>query len=386
MKMQKYGNWIVATALLLAACGGSEEKGAGGGAPGGAGGGRGGSPQFPVEVLQVSSEDVQYSVSGVGSVEAFETVSATARISGVVEQVRFREGQTVREGEPLVAIEPDRFRIAVEAAQAAVQKSEAELREAQAGLTRRQSIIESNPGLIRGEEVETWRTRAATAQAEVSQARASLQQAQLNLRDAFVRAPISGVIQSRTIQTGQYVQPGSVVATLVNRDPLIVRFQVPEGESARIQPGMPVNFVVPDDQHTYTARLNYLAASANQTSRMVDATAEVTDARREALRPGAFARITIPIPGTRQNPVIPQTAIRPSEKGFLAYIVEDGVARERLLGLGLRTQDGRVEVVQGLSAGDRLVIRGAEALRDGAQVRVVDRATAASAAAPLNQN
>jgi multidrug efflux pump subunit AcrA (membrane-fusion protein) len=68
--------------------------------------------------------------------------------------------------------------------------------------------------------------------------------------------------------------------------------------------------------------------------------------------------------------VIPQTAVRPSERGFLAYIVEGDVARERELTLGLRTADGRVEVRSGVKPGEKLVIRGAEALQDGARVRV----------------
>lgn len=359
----------LAAVLALTSCGGGDEPEA---AKGGGPGGRGGATKFPVEVVSVQSQPVQYAVSGVGSVEAFETVNVTSRVSGVVDRVLFREGQLVRNGQPLVEVETDRYRLAVAASQGAVQKSEAELREAQAGLARRQSVVESNPGLIRGEEVETWRTRVSTAQADLAQARANLQQAQLNLRDAFVRAPMGGVIQTRTVQTGQFVNPGTVVATLVDRDPLLVRFQVPETDAARIRPGMPVQFAVSEDPNSYTGKLTYLSAGANETTRMLDATAEVTDPRRDALRPGAFARVTIPIPGTSVNPVIPQAAIRPSERGFLAFIVNNGTAEERLLGLGLRTQDGRVEVVSGLQAGDQLVVRGAEALRNGAEVRIVD--------------
>lgn len=366
--MRRVTYWTTAAALVVAAgCGSDEAANANGrGGPGG----RGGAPQFPVEVVTVTEEQVEYAVNGVGSVAANETVSVTTRISGVIERVRFREGQNVRAGDTLAEIEPDRYRIAVEAARASVAKADAELREARAGLARRQSIIDENPGLIRGEEVETWRTRTSTAAADLSQARASLQQAELNLRDAFVRAPLSGVIQSRNVQTGQYVQPGTLVATLVDRDPLLVRFQIPEAEAARVQTGMPASFSVPEDQRGYTAQISWVAASANEESRMVEIIAQVTDPARDALRPGAFARVTVPIPGAGRNPVIPQTAIRPSERGFLAFVVEGNVARERTLGLGLRTPDGRVEVVKGLQTGDRLVVRGSEALRDGAQVRI----------------
>ena len=86
--------------------------------------------------------------------------------------------------------------------------------------------------------------------------------------------------------------------------------------------------------------------------------------------------------GGSEAPVVPQIAIRPTEKGFVAFVVEGDVARERVLTLGMRTPDGRAEVRAGLRAGDQLVIRGAEALRDGAAVRV--EAPPAPAATPAS--
>jgi multidrug efflux pump subunit AcrA (membrane-fusion protein) len=103
---------------------------------------------------------------------------------------------------------------------------------------------------------------------------------------------------------------------------------------------------------------------------MVAITAQVDDPRRAELRPGSFAQVTVPVGSSGQSAVIPQTAVRPSERGFLAYVVEGGVARERELSLGLRTADGRVEVRSGVKPGEQLVVRGGEALRDGAKVKV----------------
>ncbi|HSN68944.1 MAG TPA: efflux RND transporter periplasmic adaptor subunit, partial [Thermoanaerobaculia bacterium] len=306
------------------------------------------------------------------SVEAFERVDVPARVSGAIEHVRFREGQPVRAGEILVEIEPERYRIAVDAARANLDRAVAEQAEAQASLARRRAANEKNPGLIRGEEIATWETRAQTAAAEVSQARAALRQAELNLRDAFVRAPVGGLVQTRTVQTGQYVPVGAVLATMVRRDPLLVRFQVPEQEAASVRRGHRITFSVTEGMPSFGAVITHVAESADRASRMVEVTASVDDPRRELLTPGAFARITIPVGGATSAPVIPQTAIRPSEKGFLAYVVENGVARERTLTLGMRTPTGAVEVRSGIRPGDRLVIRGAEALRDGAPVKVTE--------------
>lgn len=206
-----------AAALALSCSGGAKEKG----------GGKGGPPAFPVETAEVKSRPVEYTVTAVGSVDAFEKVQVTARVAGVVEQVKFVEGETVEAGTPLVEIELRRYQLFVEAARANVQKAEAAKADAEAALARRKAVVEKNPGLIPGEEIATFATRVQTAAADVAQARSALDQAELNLRDAFVRAPVSGRIETRTVTTGQYVSPGGVLATLVRRDPLLLRFQVP---------------------------------------------------------------------------------------------------------------------------------------------------------------
>jgi RND family efflux transporter MFP subunit len=326
--------------------------------------------EFPVEVKPVESRRVEYTVTAVGSLDAFERVAVTARVAGAVERVMLREGQLVNTGQTLVEIEPERYRLAVAAAEATLQKSRAGQAEAQAGFSRRQAASEKNPGLIRGEEIETWRTKVQSTAAEVAQSQAALAQAKLNLRDAFVRAPVSGIIQTRTVETGQYVPVGTVLATLMRRDPLLLRFQVPEQDAMPLRSGLIVRFNVAEDTMQHEARITHVAAAASQASRMVDITANVINPNRPELRPGAFARVTVPVGATREAPVIPQTAIRPSEKGFLAYTIEDGVAKQRILTLGMRTADGQVEVKAGLAAGETLVIRGAEALRDGARVKV----------------
>jgi RND family efflux transporter MFP subunit len=134
----------------------------------------------------------------------------------------------------------------------------------------------------------------------------------------------------------------------------------------------------------YSSTLSHVADSAAESSRMVDVTARIDDPRRGELRPGAFAEVVVPVGDAVEAPVVPQTAIRPSEHGFLAFIVEGDVARERVLELGLRTAEGEVEVRKGLVAGELLVVRGAEALRDGAKVALERKPVDATVTGPTN--
>ncbi len=388
--MKRFVSVAVLALLALAvatggiACDKSEKPAGAAGAPGGAMA-KGARP-FPVEVQIVAAKDVQYTISAVGTVEAFEEVQVTARVAGVVEKVGFVEGELVKQGQALVEIEPARYQLAVRAARAALEKTEAAVSDAEAGLARRESAAKDNPGLIPGEEIETWRTKVRSTRAEVSSARVAVDQAQLNLRDAYVRAPIAGLLQTRSVKTGQYVQAGTVLGTLVRREPLLLRFDVPAREAARLSVGMTVTFASGNENERedqpYTARVTLVAASADATSRMVPVTAEIDDPRKATLRPGAFARVTAGIGGNDTATVIPQMAVRPSERGFLAFTVVDGKAKEHVLELGMRTADGMVEVRSGVEPGEQLVVRGAEALREGAPVSIPAAKPSAGGAPP----
>jgi multidrug efflux system membrane fusion protein len=369
---------LVAAAVSLPACRKGGEPGPAGGAPRAGGGPSGAGPggggrkpaKFPVEVAPVAARAVEYAVNAVGSIEAFEVVQVTARVPGAVERVRFSEGQKISTGGVLVEIEPQRYKLEVEAARAALEKTRAAETDAQAGVDRREKAVATTPGLIPGEEIESWRTRQRTAAADVAEKKAAHAQAELNLRDAYVRAPVAGLIETRRVQTGQYVQPGTVLATLVRREPLLLRFSVPAPEAASLRTGQKARFTIREQGQGYEARITHVAGAADTTSRMVVVTAEVLGNAKENLRPGAFAEVVIPVQAPREAPILPPTAVRPTERGFVAFVVENNVARERILTLGMRTADGSVEVRSGIKAGETVVVRGAEALRDGAAVAV----------------
>lgn len=369
MKSLKIRKFVVisAAAAVIVFAGACKKEGA---APPAAGGGRG-RVQFPVDTIPVQVRSLVYSVTAVGSVEAFEKVQVTARVAGAIDRVLFSEGGFAAADQVLVEIETQRYRLAVESSQAAYEKAEASKAEAEAGLKRRETVITQNPGLIPGEEVETWRTKVLTAASDVAEKRSALNQAKLNLRDAFVRAPISGIIQTRTVQTGQYVQTGTVLATLVRRDPLLLRFKVPERDAARIKPGQEARFRVREDSREFTAKVVHVAESADDVSRLVDVTANINDPSDRTLRPGSFAEITVPVSSTREAAVIPVSAVRPSERGFIAFVVEGDKAVERILTLGMKSADGQVEVLSGLKVGEVLVVRGSEALQNGVTVRMI---------------
>jgi membrane fusion protein, multidrug efflux system len=326
---------------------------------------------YAVDVLPVEAKPVTYVVAAPGHIEAFERVQVTSRVAGAVDRVAFTEGQQVKRGQILVLIDSARYQMAVESAKAAMEKARAAQGDAEAMVNRRQGASVQHPGLIPGEEIETYRTKSLTAKADTQVAEQALKTAELNLRDSSVRAPMDGVIQTRSVETGQYVQAGYLMGTLLRRDPMLLRFEVEVAEAQRIKPPMMAEFTLRETPNIFNAKITLVAAAADSTSHMVSVTAELVDNDHKYwLRPGSFCDVTVELErAQRVAPTIPRLAARATDHGYVAYVVEEEVAKERPLVLGMTTKDGWVEVRSGLSAGDLLVVRGAEALSSGAKVK-----------------
>jgi RND family efflux transporter MFP subunit len=350
--------------------------------------------QYPVQVAPLEQRQVSYTVMAPGSIEAFQQVQITARVAGAVDKVAFVEGQIVKMGDVLVTIETDRYEVAVDQAKAAVARAVASEQSAEAQLARRTGADQAHPGLVAGEEIATYQTGVTTSKVDVVAAQQAQRVAELNLRDAFVRAPIAGVVQSRTVQTGQYLQAGAVLATILQRDPMILRFGVTEADAPRLKSGMIANMVLRESTRTYTAKIILVADAADPMTRLVPVTAQVDDAEHKYwLRPGAFCEVNVPIGDARPAIVVPSIAVQPTATGNVVYTVDaKNVAHMKNVQLGMYTADGGVEITSGLTVGDLLVVQGFEALAEGAPVKVTDRTTlqasiaaaaaSASAAAP----
>ena len=361
---------IAALAMAIALSGGCKGKSEDGAAAGGKGkkSGRQGLT-YTVDTLVVESKRVEYLVQAPGTIDAFERVQVTARVAGVVDRVQFSEGQEVKRGKVLVTIDSERYALAVAQAKALLDRAKASQADAAAMVTRREGATAEHPGLIPGEELATYRTKSVTARADTEVAAQAEKTAQVNLRDSSVIAPTDGVIQTRTVETGQYVPTGYVMATLLRSDPMLLHFQVEPDDAPRLKPGMTATFRLRETERVFSAKLTLVSAAADLTTHMVSITGEVIETEHKWwLRPGSFCDVTVNLGAQRSAPIIPRTAARATDHGYVAYVIENDVAQERPLNLGMSTKEGWVEVRSGLKAGEQLVVRGAEPLTSGAKV------------------
>ncbi len=325
-----------------------------------------------VRVAPVLVQEVIYQIKALGSLEAEEMVQVTAEVEGAVVEVNFHEGDHVNPKTLLARIDPDRYRVELERAKAALDQSKAELGRAQADLKRREEL--SAAQLVAAEEMTRSRGENARLGAAVEVTRAALGIAEQNFRKAEIRAPRAGVINTRSLETGQYVKLGAVLATLVDTSRLRLRFKVGDAESLRARKQQTVRFRVASlGAREYDATVYHVSDVADPATRQVEVMAWVKNPGE--LKPGFFAEVTLASETRKGALVVPEGAIQASEKGFVTYVVESGKARLRPVEIGLRTANGIVEIVSGVKAGDVVVIEGSDRLADGVTIQIAQGAT-----------
>jgi multidrug efflux system membrane fusion protein len=324
-------------------------------------------PGLRVRAAAVERQDVVYRIRALGSLQPDEVVQVTAEVEGPVRDVVFNEGLRVTPETLLARIDPQRYRLEAQRAEANVRKAQADRAQAEAELARREQL--GREQLVSAEELNRAKQEAERMIGDADAARAARDIAVENQRRSEVRSSRAGIVNTKTVETGQFVKSGQVLATIVDASRLRLRFMVSETESLRARTGQEVAFrVAPLGDQSFKAKIYHVGAVADPQTRQVEVLAWVSNPG--PLKPGFFAEVELASETHKDALVVPRTAVQPSEKGFVAYVVEDGKARLRTIQRGLETESGLVEVVSGLALGDSVVIEGSDRLADGVAVQV----------------
>jgi multidrug efflux system membrane fusion protein len=351
--------------LLLAACkpGGAAAPPPGAGAP---------KRAFPVEVHTVTTEDVKYTIDAVGSLEPEEQVKVTARVQGMVEKVLFEEGTKVTTKTVLAEIDRSRYQMLADRAKASQERAAADMKKAEIVLQNRMELKKKDPGYVSDEEIATLSSQLGSMRAAAAEAKSSLDLAMHDLENSQVRSLITGVIDTKAISTGTYVVPGALMASIVDESRLKLRFKVSETESVKLASVLAgdrrVSFTVrPLPGKTFTAELIHMSPQANAQTRTVECLALVEN-RDTLLKPGFFATVRAVVSVHEKAIVVPDAAVLPTERGFVAFVVRGNKAVLRQVRPGLFVREGVVEILEGLTPGEMLVVTGTASLSDGAEV------------------
>jgi membrane fusion protein (multidrug efflux system) len=346
---------LFAVVLSIAACGKDEAQ---------AKGKQEGDRPIPVTMEVVRQQPWSDTILALGTAKARESVTVTAKVSETVQRVHFDSGDQVAKGAPLVTLTGQQQQASLAALEATAEEAER--------MYKRQSEL-AEQQLIARASLDTQRATRDAAHAQAAVIRA-------NLADRVIRAPFAGVLGIRQVSPGTLVTPGTPIATLDDVSRVYVDFPVPEAQLANLAVGQPLGA----RSTAYPGRA--FAGAVSTIDARIDAATRAIMVRGDfpnpdgALRPGLLLDVQLSRP-QRQTLVAPEIALVQVGHETFVYRVKPDSSVERVkVEVGGRTA-GKVELVSGLKAGDRIVVDGTGKLRVGAKVVDV-AAQPAQAAAP----
>lgn len=349
-------------------------------------------PKPPAVVSTITTDTRTASLARIypARVRAVNEVEVRAQVSGILLERKYREGARVDAGASLFVIDPAPYEARMGQAEAERQRAQADLRQAQREWQRMESLFKSNT--VSARQHDEARSALELAQAALANAEASRRTASINLGYTRVAAPIGGVTGLQAVSPGNLVEPGTLLTTIRQLDPVHVRFSMPEADALAVRrqfglvgaagPSRPRARVLLPDGTSLEAEgeIDYLAANVDPETGTVEARAVFPNAGG-VLVPGQFVRVSVLGLTVSEAIVVPARAVVEGPLGPSVFVVgEKNIARMRPVKLGAATEQGQV-VEEGLEPGERIVVGGIGSVRPGVEVREGDPDAAGGAAA-----
>lgn len=294
-------------------------------------------------------------LNALGTARANEAVEVTSKVSNIVTAVRFGDGQHVGKGQVLVELDSAQARADLAAAEAAAAESASQVK-------RSRELMASR--VLSESQFEQLEATMKTNQARVAAARS-------HVNDTVIRAPFAGRVGLRRVSVGSLVSPGTVITTLDDLSVIKVDFAVPENFLAGLRDGLKVTATAAAfPGRDFIGKVTGVDSRIDPVSRSVTVRAVVPNPDM-ALKPGMFLNVAL-ARDAHQALMVPEAALVPEQSRQFLFVIENGRAIRREVHIGGR-QPGRVEIVSGLESGDQVIVEGTQKVRDGGEVRVIER-------------
>jgi len=339
--------------LLLAACGRAPDRVV---------------PVPPVSLADAAAIDLDDRIEATGELVSPNHAMIAAEVGGRITSLYLNEGMPAPAGARVLEIDPERRELELRAAKAGNDEAQAGLVEQKRAADRVGQLFKSN--VASKAQLDTAETQLALARSRADGAAAQLGTAERARRDAEVKAPFDGLIAQRFVSVGEFVQPGTKLFELVALDPIEVEFRVAEIDSSRVHVGQVVDVrVAPFPDEVFKATVTLVSPMIDAASRTLRVKGTLANPGTR-LRPGLFARADLGVAHREGVLMIPEEAILERSDGKVVFrLASENKVERRVVHTGVY-RGGKVEILDGLAAGDRVVTRGHTALIDGSVVAV----------------
>ena len=336
----------------------------------------------PVDTATATRQDVPITLTGLGTVQALNTVTVTARVDGQIEKIAFTEGQDVKAGDLLAQIDPRPFQAVLDQATAKKAQDIATLQNAELDLKRFQDLARKD--FATGQQLDTQKALVAQTQAQIQGDQAAIDNAKTELDYTTIKAPIDGRTGFRLVDQGNNVHATDTtgIVTIAEIHPISVIFTLPEDQLQAVQQALAAGAVqataITDDGKTVLDRGRLVLAD-----NMIDQTTGTARFKAEfpntdnTLWPGAFVNVQLLLATQHNALTIPSVAVQRGPDGLFAYVVKpDAKVEARPIKVGVNT--GAFAVVDnGLAPGESVVTVGQYRLEPGAAVKPMPTKTSA---------
>lgn len=293
-----------------------------------------------------------------GRLEPWVEVEVSTELGGTVQEVGFEKGRNVAKGQVLA-------RVGTDLLEASLAEAEAELAAAEADFNKTTELFDRQA---------VPRQDLTEATSLYKRAEARVQQAKLRVERSIIRAPVAGVAVSRDIEDGEVLAPGAHITSIHQVSRLKAVAGIPENDISYFRVGGDVGVEVdayPGEK--FTGKIHFLAPAASEQNRTFQCEIALDNASGE-LRPGLIVRLSLVRRVFDEAIVVARDAVLERDEGNVAFVVEDGRARERKVKTGA-SEAGRIVILDGLAPGEKIIVSGHRNLVDGQRVRVVEEGT-----------
>lgn len=312
-------------------------------------------PALPVEAAAVTTGNISAFFSGTATLEAEEEAQVVAKTGGIVAQIFVEEGHYVKAGQPLAQLDDERLALELARTEAALRKLERE--------------YERNGELHQKKLISTEEYERVRSDFEAQKAAFDL--AKLSVDYTTIVAPISGTISERLIKVGNMVQTHAPTFRITDFDPLLAVIHAPERELNKLRAGQAATLradALPGT--TFNGKIKRISPIVDATTGTFKVTVEVRDRTRQ-LKPGMFGRVGIVYDTHEGAMLIPKQAVIEEDNAASVFVIRDSMALRQSVQTGY-SEGATVEILSGLSVGDRIITTGQSNLRDSTKVDVIN--------------